>query len=304
MLTQLWKPWFVYQPGQLLRRGLLIIRPCPAGAQPLTTSWGASIVADPSRVVGLSIVTTGVYDLAVSEALLRLVDAGDTVIDAGGNIGYMSVLLSAGVGPGGTLLAFEPHPALFDLLCTNVRSVRAGSLERTELYRAALGAAAGTARLVVPPEFQDNDGLCSIATDAASSAPGFDVDVVTIDDTLGQRPVSLMKLDVEGHELQVLRGSVAALGEGRIRHIVFEDHDVAHSEVVRVLRGFGYEIFSLGWSMNGPKVAPLEGFTAAKPYEAPSYLATRASGDALARLAPRGWRVLRPVTGANCGGHS
>jgi hypothetical protein len=69
LLQRLWKPWFVYRPTQLLRRVWAEWCCRPRGPLPLRTSWGAEIVADPRRTIGWSILTTGIYDLAVSEVL-------------------------------------------------------------------------------------------------------------------------------------------------------------------------------------------------------------------------------------------
>ncbi len=46
----------------------------------------------------------------MSEVLARLIDPGDTVVDAGANVGYMTVLAAAAAGPTGRVVAFEPHP--------------------------------------------------------------------------------------------------------------------------------------------------------------------------------------------------
>jgi FkbM family methyltransferase len=316
MLNQLLKPWFVYRPAQLARRGVTLIRPARPGYQELSTSWGGRVLVDPTREVGISIRTTGVYDLVVSETLARLTNPGDTVVDAGANVGYMSSLLSALVGPTGTLIAFEPHPALFGIL----KRTLAGR-SHAELHNAALGESDGMAQLVMPLAFDSNDGLSYIAPDSepgaaghtgvtaspradASTATRVDVELRALDDVLGSRAAAVMKLDVEGYELHVLRGASRAVAERRIRHIVFEDHAVAESAVVAHLRGAGYALFALGWTLRGPRIEPLPSDASttlpanpasslARSYEAPSYLATLASDEAHARMTARGWMVLR-----------
>ena len=59
---------------------------------------GDGVLADSTKTIGQSIRTTGLYDLAVSEVLARLIDPGDTVVDAGANVGYMTVLAAAAAG--------------------------------------------------------------------------------------------------------------------------------------------------------------------------------------------------------------
>jgi hypothetical protein len=53
------------------------------GYVPLRTSWGMQVIADSPSAIGRSILTTGVYNIAVSETLFRLISPGDTVFDAG-----------------------------------------------------------------------------------------------------------------------------------------------------------------------------------------------------------------------------
>lgn len=295
MLRALWKPWYVYRPAQIVRRAVASVAPPHRGYRRLTTSWGADILVDPARTVGRSIATTGVYDLAVSEALFRLAEEGDTVIDAGANVGYMSVLLSSAIGSNGTLLSFEPHPELFEVLQANVRSARPAPAGATELYNAALGETAGTARLVVPSQFAENDGISYIERGDDPAGAGIDVPVTTIDDALAARCATLMKLDVEGHELQVLAGTRRALSDGRIRHIVFEDHDIARSAVAAFLQQFGFSVFAITWEMTGPALRPAVGSGAARSYEAPSFIATLAPADVEARIAARGWVALKSM---------
>lgn len=293
MLKALWKPWYVYRPAQIVRRAFASIAPPHPGYRRLTTSWGADVLVDPARTVGRSIATTGVYDLAVSEALFRLADEGDTVIDAGANVGYMSVLLSSAIGSRGTLLSFEPHPQLFEVLRANVRSARSASAGATELYNVALGDAAGTARLVMPSQFAENDGISYIGRGDVTAGAGIDVPVSTLDDVLAARSATLLKLDVEGYELQVLTGTTSALSERRIRHIVFEDHDIGRSAVAALLQQFGFTVFAITWAMTGPALRPAAGSGAARSYEAPSFIATLAPADVEARIAGRGWVALK-----------
>ncbi len=293
MFHRLWKPWFVYQPMQLVRRTIASIVAPPRGYTPLRTSWGVPIIADPRRTIGRSILTTGLFDIAVSEALARLISPGDTVVDAGANVGYMTVLACVAAGPGGRVLSFEPHPELFATVQQNVAAVR-GQLNtaHVEAHQEALGERMGTAELHWPVDFDLNDGTARIASAPSRDGRSVTVRVVPLDDVLGDAFAAVLKLDVEGFEPQVLRGSARALTERRVRHIVFEDHAIAESETVRALREAGYRLFSLGWSMHGPDVRPIEVGSLATAYEAPSYIATLGPDEVLTRCRPKGWVVL------------
>ena len=62
---------------------------------------------------------------------------------------------------------------------------------------------------------------------------------------------------------------------------------------VRILRDAGYQIFSLGWSMWGPEVQPLDSGSLSKGYEAPNFIATLEPEDVLARFKARRFESLR-----------
>jgi FkbM family methyltransferase len=294
LLQRLWKPWFIYRPSQLWRRACVALAPPAHGYQPVTTSWGATLRADPSRTIGRSIATTGVYDLAVSEVLARLIDPGDTVIDAGANIGYMTVLAAVAAGPSGRILSFEPHPDLFAILGRNVEAVRSQSrVAPVELHRAALSERAGTAELTLPPDFESNDGVARISTQAAPGSRTIAVALETIDGALGDGSAAVMKLDVEAHELQVHRAAARALESRRIRHIVFEEHQkVDESEVIRFLQARGYRVYAFGWSMRGITLRAVEGGSLAASYEPSNYLASVDPESALERCGRPGWLAL------------
>lgn len=292
-LRQLWKPWFLYRPSQVVRRVFAILRPLPCGFTPLQTSWGADVIADPTRTIGRSILTTGLYDISVSEVLFRLISPRDTVVDAGANVGYMTLLASVASGPGGRVLSFEPHPELFAVLERNVAAVRGKwSSAVVEANQVALGERPGTADLHLPPGFETNDGVASIGQVPAPGGWSLKVQVATLDEVLGDTVAAVLKLDVEGYEPQVLKGSSRALAGRRIKHIVFEDHSIGDSEVARILSGAGYRLFSLGWSMHGPRVEPVEVGSLATRYEAPSFVATLEPDEVLDRCRPRGWLAL------------
>jgi hypothetical protein len=123
------------------------------------------------------------------------------------------------------------------------------------------------------------------------------VPVETVDAVLGDRHVGVMKVDVEGYEFPLLQGAARALKEHRIRHIVFEDHAGSASDAATYLKSAGYTLFTIGWSMTRPILdESRDGYSAASPYEAPSYLATLAPDEAVRACAPSGWRALRKQT--------
>ena len=248
-----------------------------------------------TKMIGRSIRTTGLYDLAVSEVLLTL-NPGDTVVDGGANIGYMTVLAAAAAGPTGRVVAFEPHPDLFAILRQNVE-MTAGRLPSAtvDLHNAALGEAAGTAQLVLPQEFSSNDGVGSLEPYPLLARKLFP-SPWRCWTKLSARRASACRVGRRRLRAPRPAGGAAGarFGTERIVHIVFEDHDVERSQVVRLLQSAGYEVFAVGWRMRGLVVAPVECGLLATDYEAPSFIATLRPDVVHERCATSGWKVLAP----------
>jgi FkbM family methyltransferase len=285
-----WKPWYLYRPRQILLR---LVRGRTAGPQTVQLPWGLPLRIDPGQMIGRSIWRTGVHDLLVSEAIFRLVDEGDLVVDAGANIGYMSSILGLCAGRRGELLGFEPHPEVFRQLQANVSGFqRWGSFASVRLYESALSERDGKADLFLPRRFVENDGAASLV-DGGGGLTRIPISILRLDTVLGGRPVGLIKIDVEGHEEQVLRGGEKALSNQSIRDILYEDFHGAGGAVCRLLAVHGYTLFRLDRRMNGVSLRPIESAGKPSSEEAPSYLATRQPGRALQRCAAGGWRALR-----------
>lgn len=272
-----WKPWFVFRPSQIVRR--LTFRPSSTYRR-LPVAWGGHLLALDDEHIGRCLGTTGIYDLAVSELLFRLIHPGDLVIDAGANIGYMSVLAATA---GAQVIAFEPNPELQPILRENLGA-------RGEVRPVALGSHRHTAALIPPDPADHNNGLGRLG--AATDAGAVPVQVETLDAELAGRAVAILKIDVEGAEQAVLEGAANALHDRRVRHIIFEDHRGAGSAVMTHLLGQGYTIYSVGWTLRGPVLGDADTLSAHARYEAPSYLATLAPEAACAACSRRGWTAL------------
>jgi FkbM family methyltransferase len=139
---------------------------------------------------------------------------GDFVIDVGANIGTLSVTAARAVGPSGRVIAVEPHPASYRALCDNIRLNRVG-------YVTALNCALGAASAVGSLSNSRADDQNRISLDGTVR-----IRIDTLADLIGpEGEVALLKVDVEGYELEVLRGAGNRLS--RVRVIQFE-YDEAH----------------------------------------------------------------------------
>jgi FkbM family methyltransferase len=136
------------------------------------------------------------------DLLHQWVKPGSTAIDVGANIGHYTLRLAQLVGEQGRVIAFEPMPQTFRLLQHNVAV--AACLANVTLYERAASDADRTVRMF-QPTFSDS-GLpdpyeASIRPDGETV-----VRAVRVDSLAYRNDVSLVKVDVEGHEYQALLG--------------------------------------------------------------------------------------------------
>lgn len=143
-----------------------------------------------------------------SEAFRRVVKAGATVLDVGANLGAYTVLLAGWVGAGGRVHAFEPAPdarsGLIKHLALN------GVSDRVTVHAEALSDGQRSARFRAIGMQGDNRLLPAGATE------GIAIATTSIDEFCAAHALqpSFIKLDVEGAELDVLRGARATIASG------------------------------------------------------------------------------------------
>ncbi len=290
------KPQYLFRPARSAARFAKELGRGRAKRVELVLPWQVSIRVDTAERVGRSIWRSGVHDLPVVEALWRLLDVGETAIDVGANIGYTAGLMARRVGRSGRVLCFEPQPEVFEELQENMSLVRQSSgVGRIETYRIALSDRTGDATLVSGDEFALNHGSSRIEAPASHSVAGTRLTVATrrLDDFLDGRGVTLVKIDVEGHELKVLHGANDALTRGRVEHVVYEDFGGAGSPVHQLLAGYGYSVYALGWVTYKPVLTALdEGPAIDLAWESPNYVATRNPRKVRDRFRRWGWSVI------------
>jgi FkbM family methyltransferase len=160
------------------------------------------------------------------------------MIDVGANIGAISLPVAARL-PNVRILAFEPNRPFNSLLAANVLNNR---LCQVEVIHAALGSAEQIVRFPKCP--LDHDGPHGQLSDAARGLPVEPVRMTTID-AVAPPDTRLIKIDVEGAELDILRGAARTLRD--VRPILLSEvkvHLRARSEaVIGILSAAAYRLF-------------------------------------------------------------
>jgi len=235
-----------------------------------------------SDILGAGIARMGVHELAVSETMWRLSELDDLAIDVGANIGYFTGLLAARAHQ---VIALEPSPQVLGLLGENI--ARWENASRVRLDRRAASRADGVATVSLPADHRENHGLATL--EQTSSSVTYDVETVRLDEIIDRRPVGVLKIDVEGHEMAVLEGASQSLAKGLIRDILFEEHEPLPSPVSRLLEAQAFTIRGIEETLTGAVLVEHR----PAGWDAPTYLATRDPERVSRLMRPRGWECLR-----------
>lgn len=162
---------------------------------------------------------------------------GDLVFDIGANIGQTAVLFAEIVGPAGAVVALEPTEAAFNVLQINKTL---NGLEHLLPVRRAAGAMEGSAEIVVDTRTGGRtSSLRSIASGGPRGATQ-SVRVTTLDALTAEHGVpDFVKIDVEGWELEVLRGAAMDTYAPATRFFIEVRQDTMR-EVLATLGAHGY----------------------------------------------------------------
>ena len=162
------------------------------------------------HAIGLNILR-GRFELNEIEFVRRTVKPGQHVVDAGAHIGLFAMHMAAAVGPSGSVHCFEPFEA--NAACLELAIAENRFERRVILERAAVGAMHGTGQLIFAPATL-NSGGAFIGAPGASVPAGHEtlpVRLIALDEYPLPRPISFIKIDVEGAEPQALRGAARLL---------------------------------------------------------------------------------------------
>jgi FkbM family methyltransferase len=245
-------------------------RPDPAarydGTEPFALTVqgmpGIRMYLDPrDLIITWTILHYGSWEPAETDLFIRTIRPGDTVVDAGANVGYYTIIASRLVGPAGRVYAFEPDPANFELLR---RNVELNGLTNVVLEPKALSDLKGAIKLFLAPE---NKGDHRIYQPKGESRPSVDVEAVRLDDYfkgLGRR-VDVVKSDTQGAEGLILEGMTGLLegrSDGPTIFMEFWPHALVGlgtdaGVLLNKLRSHGYKFYEIHKS-GLPRVEPAD----------------------------------------------
>lgn len=151
---------------------------------------------------------------------VRILRPGDCVIDVGANVGYYTIVAAKLVGPAGCVHAFEAAPRTCAALATNATLNPAANIHA---HGQAVTDRCGATRLFAATP--DRTGYSSIRNLGEQTEDVVTVPTISIDSMLAELPTTrLVKIDVEGAELLVLRGMRGLIERDR-PYLIFEIDD-------------------------------------------------------------------------------
>lgn len=194
----------------------------------------------------------GLHDPDEMAFILHALRPDDVFADIGANVGSYTVL--AGGVVGATVITAEPLPATFDRLMANIR---VNSLEqRVEAHCCGLSDRLGEIEFTV--------GLDTMNRVASpnESLPTQSVPIVTLDALCGDRRPTVIKIDVEGHEMAVLGGAAEVLASPDVQAVLMETngsgerYGSSDDAIIGRLRDHGFTACRYDWQTRS--ISPVE----------------------------------------------
>lgn len=168
-------------------------------------------------------------------------------IDVGANVGTMTIPI-AKLCPSLNVVSLEPVPSNFAMLSYNVSL---NKLSNVNLVQAAVTTTSGTVQFNLNV-FQDGGeginhtghGTCDffisddqLAKDYPGFSPTMEVNAVRLDELVDGRP-SIVKIDTEGHDAEVLLSGIVSLRKKAIRHLIVEISDETAERVYSIVKEY------------------------------------------------------------------
>jgi FkbM family methyltransferase len=233
-----------------------------------------TIEVTPRELLNRSIFLYGTFEISETRLVQAFLRPGMTFLDVGAHIGYYTLIGARLVGESGRVFSFEPGAETRALLAANVSR---NAFHNVQIHAEALSDTTGAVGFY-PSTEAENYGISSIVAPSDGRPAPVTVASVSLDDfaTRAGGRIDLIKMDVEGAELLVIRGGARVLSGPGAPTIIFEAHTLA--PVADALGSLGYRIRQLHYTLERGLELPdphtrFDNIFAA--YEAPNYVAAK-----------------------------
>jgi FkbM family methyltransferase len=186
--------------------------------------------------IGGSLDRYGEFSEGEVDLFRQIVQPGAIVVDVGANLGAHTLFFANAVGRSGLVYAFEPQRITFQTLCANMAL---NGITNAFCFLMALGEERGS--IMVPmldPRGANNFG----GLELGSFTQGEKVEMISLD-SLALPQCGLIKVDVEGMELGVLKGARETIEKYRPRLYVENDRAEKADDLTRFIDQLGYKMY-------------------------------------------------------------
>jgi FkbM family methyltransferase len=197
---------------------------------------GKMIFLRSDKYIGRCLELYGEYSHGESELFAQLVDPGQVVVEVGANIGVHTVQLARLTGPSGIVVAFEPQRVIFQMMCANM-------VMNDHFHVVTVLAAAGRAPGVIKVPSLDYTadfnfgGVCLGEGSAGEPVPVMPLDGLQLPS------LRLLKVDVEGMEVEVLAGARQLIAKHRPILYVENDRQEKSPQLIAMIDDLGYDMW-------------------------------------------------------------
>jgi FkbM family methyltransferase len=226
---------------------------------PIHLKCGLTVWADLRHPQWAKVAGRGYHEPETESFLVNYLRPGDTVLDAGAHIGMLTVVISKMIGSSGKVYAFEIDNENFSELEATIRRNR---LKNVLAEKIALDARSGSVKFIKPAgswgSFAWGRGHEVSPYDTSvgklfgfKKAIAYSTSSISIDEYLSGQSVNqldLIKIDVDGPELAILKGAEKCIKKYRPALIVEvgifnKDHGISFGEVFRFIKAHGYTVY-------------------------------------------------------------
>jgi len=184
--------------------------------------------------------------------LLKHLKTGDHVIDIGGNIGQTAMMMAQKVGKSGKVISFEPYYSTYERFKANLE-LNAGLAEIVKIENRGLGSSISKVKMFTLCE-QNSGGYRVVGNSTEEQNSGeIEVEISTLDEYISKNNISridFIKIDVEGYEMNVLKGF--SNGLTRFKPTLFieisndnlKNQGTSNIEIYELIRNLGYTIYN------------------------------------------------------------
>jgi len=181
------------------------------------------------------------------ERLNTLITKSNVFYDIGANIGHVSLVASSLINEKGVIYSFEPHPVSFNRFKNHVEL---NHISNIFAFNVGLGSTSSILNML---EVEGNAGANRILTSNVINSNFISINIVSLDEFILNNKADvpdLIKVDVEGYELEVFKGAENLLNNNKpnlffeLDERLLKLQNTSPIELLMFLSKFGYKFFN------------------------------------------------------------